>query len=117
MRLHLVDGTYELFRAHYAPRPDHRAPSGMDAKATVKVGEFSRDGVSRVRTQALDHDFHPEAQVTPVGILVPKHDDFHLFAVTSKVAVCAGTASPALASTRWSIAMTRMSRSTVSATL
>ncbi len=36
-RLHLVDGTYELFRAHYAPRPDHRAPSGWDAKATVGV--------------------------------------------------------------------------------
>jgi 5'-3' exonuclease len=37
VRLHLVDGTYELFRAHYAPRPDHRAPSGWDAKATVGV--------------------------------------------------------------------------------
>src|SRR5882672_4782683 len=37
VRLHLVDGTYELFRAHYAPRPDHRAPSGRDAKATVGV--------------------------------------------------------------------------------
>jgi 5'-3' exonuclease len=35
--LHLVDGTYELFRAHYAPRPDHRAPTGWDAKATVGV--------------------------------------------------------------------------------
>src|SRR5262245_25642453 len=39
MRLHLVDGTYELFRAHYAPRPDHRAPSGRDAKATVGIVE------------------------------------------------------------------------------
>ncbi len=39
MRLHLVDGTYELFRAHYAPRPDHRAPSGTDAKATVGIVE------------------------------------------------------------------------------
>ncbi len=39
MRLHLVDGTYELFRAHYAPRPDHRAPSGADAKATVGIVE------------------------------------------------------------------------------
>jgi 5'-3' exonuclease len=37
MRLHLVDGTYELFRAHYAPRPEHRAPDGWDAKATVGV--------------------------------------------------------------------------------
>ncbi len=24
MRLHLVDGTYELYRAHFAPRPGHR---------------------------------------------------------------------------------------------
>jgi 5'-3' exonuclease len=37
VRLHLVDGTYELFRAHYAPRPEHRDPSGRDAKATVGV--------------------------------------------------------------------------------
>ena len=36
-RLHLVDGTYELYRAHYAPRPDHLAPGGWDAKATVGV--------------------------------------------------------------------------------
>jgi 5'-3' exonuclease len=38
-RLHLVDGTYELFRAHYSKRPAHRAPSGSDAKATVGVVE------------------------------------------------------------------------------
>jgi 5'-3' exonuclease len=37
VRLHLVDGTYELFRAHFAPRPEHRAPGGWDAKATVGV--------------------------------------------------------------------------------
>jgi 5'-3' exonuclease len=37
VRLHLIDGTYELFRAHYAPRPEHRTPSGADAKATVGV--------------------------------------------------------------------------------
>jgi 5'-3' exonuclease len=39
VRLHLVDGTYELYRAHYAPRPDYREPSGMDAKATVGIVE------------------------------------------------------------------------------
>jgi 5'-3' exonuclease len=37
--VHLVDGTYELYRAHYAPRPGHRAPSGADAKATVGIVE------------------------------------------------------------------------------
>jgi 5'-3' exonuclease len=37
VRLHLIDGTYELFRAHYSPRPGHVAPAGWDAKATVGV--------------------------------------------------------------------------------
>jgi 5'-3' exonuclease len=35
MRLHLVDGTFELFRAHYSKRPDHRMPDGTEGKATV----------------------------------------------------------------------------------
>jgi 5'-3' exonuclease len=35
MRLHLVDGTYELFRAHFSPRPDHQGPDGTSLKATV----------------------------------------------------------------------------------
>jgi 5'-3' exonuclease len=39
VKLHLVDGTYELYRAHYAPRPEHREPSGKDAKATVGIVE------------------------------------------------------------------------------
>ena len=37
MRLHLVDGTYELFRAHFSGRPEHVTPSGVPAKATVGV--------------------------------------------------------------------------------
>ena len=35
----MVDGTYELYRAHFAPRPGHSAPSGKDAKATVGIVE------------------------------------------------------------------------------
>ena len=35
MRLHLVDGTFELFRAHFSKRPGHRAAAGWEAKATV----------------------------------------------------------------------------------
>ena len=35
MRLHVVDGTYELFRAHYSKRPGHVGPDGRDLKATV----------------------------------------------------------------------------------
>lgn len=34
MRLHLVDGTFELFRAHYSPGPG-RSADGRDVKATV----------------------------------------------------------------------------------
>ncbi|MCX4247347.1 5'-3' exonuclease [Paraliomyxa miuraensis] len=37
MRLHLVDGTFELFRAHYGKRPGHIGPDGRDLKATVGV--------------------------------------------------------------------------------
>ncbi len=57
----------------------------MDAKATVKVGDFSRGGKKRVRVQAADHDFKPSARVTPVGILVPQSDELFLACVTSKV--------------------------------
>ena len=35
MRVHLVDGTWELFRAHYSKRPPHSAPDGRDVKATA----------------------------------------------------------------------------------
>jgi 5'-3' exonuclease len=37
VRLHLVDGTYELFRAHFSKRPSRTAPDGRDVKATVGV--------------------------------------------------------------------------------
>ena len=57
----------------------------MDAKATVKVGPFARGGKSRVSTTAADHDFHPTAKVTPVGIFLPASDELFLYGVTSKV--------------------------------
>lgn len=34
MRVHLVDGTFELFRAHFSPRPG-KAVKGVDVKATA----------------------------------------------------------------------------------
>ena len=57
----------------------------LDAKATVKVGDYARGGKNRVCVQAADHDFHPLAQVTPVGLLLPSEDELALYAVTSKV--------------------------------
>lgn len=57
----------------------------LDAKATVKVGTYSRNGKNRVEVHAADHDFHPDALVTPVGILLPEHDDLSFYGVVSKV--------------------------------
>jgi transposase len=57
----------------------------MDAKATVKIGPFARGGKSRVPTKACDHDFQPEASVTPVGIFLPATNELFVYEVTSKV--------------------------------
>jgi len=57
----------------------------MDAKATVKIGPFSRRGRSRVAVAAADHDFQPAATVTPVGLLLPERDELFLYGVTSRV--------------------------------
>jgi 5'-3' exonuclease len=57
MRLHLIDGTYELFRAHFSPRPGQTAPDGRDVKATV--GLMSS-------LLALMHD--PKEAVTHVAV-------------------------------------------------
>ena len=57
----------------------------MDAKATVKVGPFSRGGKSRVPTDAADRDFQPLASVTPVGIFLPASDELFIYGVRSKV--------------------------------
>jgi hypothetical protein len=51
----------------------------MDAKASVKVGPFSRKGKSRVKTQASDHDFNPKATVTPQGFFLPELNELFLY--------------------------------------
>jgi 5'-3' exonuclease len=57
MRLHVVDGTYELFRAYFSKRPERRSPDGRDVKATVGLVESML---------GLLHD--PEEQVTHVAV-------------------------------------------------
>lgn len=57
MRLHLVDGTYELFRAHYSPGPDRTSPAGRDVKASV--------GTVRQLAALLDD---PDEAVTHVAV-------------------------------------------------
>ena len=56
-----------------------------DAKATVKIGDFSRCGQSRVKVAAADHDFKAEDVVIPYGIFMPKHDALSLYLSRSKV--------------------------------
>ena len=53
MRLHLLDGTYELFRAHFNPNRDEMpGPDGQDLKATIGIMmstlAFLRDGVTHI---------------------------------------------------------------------
>ena len=57
----------------------------MDAKATVKLGPYSRRGMSRLRVCAADHDFQPVALLTPVGLLLPDTAELCYFGITSKV--------------------------------
>jgi DDE family transposase len=68
-----------------ADRADDTLRVSIDAKATVSVGPFSRRGKSRTGTKAADHDFKPEATLTPFGIFLPEHDDLWLYMARSKV--------------------------------
>lgn len=46
----------------------------IDTKATIYVGEYSRNGSSRALTpvKALDHDMATKQKLVPVGVLEPK---------------------------------------------
>ncbi len=54
MRVHLVDGTYELYRAHYSHRPPHTAPDGRDLKGSVGVVQ-SLLGLLADKTENVTH--------------------------------------------------------------
>ena len=68
-----------------ADRADDTLRISIDAKATVNIGPFSRRGRSRTKTKAADHDFKPEATLTPFGIFLPEHDDLWLYMARSKI--------------------------------
>ena len=57
----------------------------LDAKATVKVGDFSRGGKTRADVEGNDHDFKPKAKITPYGIFLPELDELFYYFTTSKV--------------------------------
>jgi transposase len=68
-----------------ADRADHTLRISIDAKATVPIGPFSRRGKGRTKTEAADHDFKPEATLTPFGIFAPRTDDLWLYMARSKI--------------------------------
>lgn len=51
----------------------------------MKVGALSRNGKSRTIVKAQDHDFQPDATVTPIGLFLPEHDELSIAMVMSKV--------------------------------
>jgi hypothetical protein len=57
----------------------------LEAKASVWVGDYARGGASRVTVKAADHDFQPEAKLTPFGIFLPQHDELYLDFTASKL--------------------------------
>jgi len=57
----------------------------MDAKASVKLGSFSRGGYGRVGLAAADHDFGSEGSLTPFSILLPQYGDLCISFAESKV--------------------------------
>lgn len=64
---------------------EHVLRLSLDAKASVWVGNYSRRGQARVRVQAADHDFHPDAKLTPFGILLPQYGEVFLYFTASKL--------------------------------
>jgi Rhodopirellula transposase DDE domain len=68
-----------------ADKADDTLRISIDAKAAVNIGPFSRRGRSRTKTKAADHDFKPEATLTPFGIFLPQYDDLWLYMTRSKV--------------------------------
>jgi 5'-3' exonuclease len=58
MIVHLVDGTYEIFRQYYAPRPGHLDPDGLEIGATRGVVQsvftMLQDGATHLGV-ATDH--------------------------------------------------------------
>lgn len=57
----------------------------LDAKATIAIGPFSRNGKARVIVRALDHDFEPDGTLTPFGIFLPKYDEVYLYFTKSRI--------------------------------
>jgi hypothetical protein len=67
------------------PSPSSKQGFVRRSKASVKIGLFSRGGKSWVQVEAADHDFRPEATLTPFGILLPRYQNLYLYFARSPV--------------------------------
>src|SRR5258708_21725196 len=76
-----TDAIFEqLARLHQRSHEDKTTLRlSIDAKATVKVGPFSRHGQSRVIVNAVDHDFKALESLTPFGIFLPDEDEVYVY--------------------------------------
>jgi hypothetical protein len=66
-----------------ASEADTLRPS-LDCKAPVAVGPFSRGGYRRTGARGCDHDFKPDAVLTPLGLFRPQTPESALFFTDSK---------------------------------
>ena len=57
----------------------------LDAKASVRIGNYSRRGYSRIIVRALDHDFNPKEKLIPFGIYLPEYNEVYLYFTKSKL--------------------------------
>ncbi len=57
----------------------------IDTKANVKVGPFARGGYNRCKVAGYDHDFAPDAVLSPFGIHLPCLDENYIYFTESKV--------------------------------
>ena len=69
MQVHLLDATYELFRAHFAPRPQRLDPNGQPVGATVGVLE---NALYLLPESIINVEFY---DTEPVGIHLPQTVD------------------------------------------
>ena len=76
-----TDAIFEqLSRLHQRAREDKTTLRiSIDAKARVKVGPFSRHGLSRIMVNAVDHDFKALDSLTPFGLFLPEEDELYLY--------------------------------------
>jgi hypothetical protein len=84
-----IDETDEIFNKIYETNKKVENDNtvlrlSIDAKATVKIGNYSRNGKSRNGRKALDHDFKGET-ITLYGILNIDTQDLAMYFTKSKI--------------------------------